>query len=192
MSSFTAIRAVSSSIGALLRRYITESDDGDVGGVPISRLSPRELREREGDVVSVWLYQVVRNAETLNHPPRRISRDTRERHPLPVNIHFLVTPLADSSEMEHALLGRVLQVFNDHSVLEGPLLTDDLAADGVSLRLSLQPMTLEELTAVWDALREPYQLSVAYVVQVVEIDSLREPLRVPPVLDAESNVGAIG
>ena len=50
-----------------------------------------------------------------------------------------------------------------------------------SFRLSLEPHSLEELTRVWDALKEPYQLSVSYHVQVVEIDSDREPLEVAPV-----------
>jgi hypothetical protein len=34
-------------------------------------------------------------------------------------------------------------------------------------------LTLEELTRIWEALREPYRLSVAYQVRVTHIDSER-------------------
>ena len=46
--------------------------------------------------------------------------------------------------------------------------------------------TLEELTRVWTALQESYQLSVAYCVQVALINSEREPERVAPVVLRES------
>ena len=38
------------------------------------------------------------------------------------------------------------------------------------LKIVLAPLTLGELTAIWDALREPYQLSVAYQVRTARLD----------------------
>jgi len=35
------------------------------------------------------------------------------------------------------------------------------------LRVTLEALSLEDLSLVWDALSEPYQLSVSYVVQPV-------------------------
>jgi hypothetical protein len=37
----------------------------------------------------------------------------------------------------------------------------------------LARLTLEELTRVWEALREPYRLSVGYIVRVTRVESLR-------------------
>jgi hypothetical protein len=42
------------------------------------------------------------------------------------------------------------------------------------------------LSLVWEALSEPYQLSVTYLVQVVKIDSDREPEKVRPVLERDA------
>ena len=76
----------------------------------------------------------------------------------------------------------MLQVFNDHAILRGSDLQESLRGTTVQLRLSLETLSLEELTRVWDALNEPYQLSVCYQVQVVTIESALEPVLAPPVL----------
>jgi hypothetical protein len=51
-----------------------------------------------------------------------------------------------------------------------------------SLSLHLEPHTLEELTRIWHALQEPYELSATYVVQYVPIISRREVLEGAAVL----------
>jgi len=79
----------------------------------------------------------------------------------------------------------VLQTLNDHAILRGAELQDALAGSPEELRLALETLSHEELTRIWTALEEPYQLSVSYVVQVVEIDSDREAVQVPPVLVRE-------
>ena len=38
------------------------------------------------------------------------------------------------------------------------------------LKITLAPLTLGELTAIWEALRQPYELSVAYQVRIARID----------------------
>jgi uncharacterized protein DUF4255 len=36
-------------------------------------------------------------------------------------------------------------------------------------------LSLEELTRIWESLREPYRLSVCYLIRVTRIDSRRTP-----------------
>ncbi len=87
-------------------------------------------------------------------------------------------------------MGRVLQVFHDHATVDGAVLSDSFFGTEVAFRLSFQPLSLEELTRVWDALKEPYQLSVAYLVQFVDIDSARAATNIPFVERAETAIGA--
>ena len=47
----------------------------------------------------------------------------------------------------------------------------------------INPVTLEELTRIWNAFSQPYRLSVCYKVQVVSIDSARAPQQGPPVTE---------
>lgn len=182
MSEFTAIRGVTRTLRSLLMQHITSSSDPELSGVAVHLQSPREMRENNGaQGVSLWLYRVVRNGFTLGKPGRRIEPNQLGVPSLPIDLYFLVTPIAQTSDDEQLLLGKVLQVFHDHPTLRGPLLQDALAGGDEELRLTLEPLTLEELTRVWDALKEPYQLSVSYLVQVVDIDSHREPVEVSPV-----------
>lgn len=187
MSDFTVIRAVTETLKALLEEHITNSSEPQLNGVAIDLRSPKEMREDVGSGVmgargvSLWLYQVSRNADLLNHPPRRVD-DRLERHPIPINLCYLLTPIMNDPLDEQTLLGRALQVFNDHGTVAGATLQGSLAGGSEKLRLNLEPLSLEELTRVWDALKESYQLSVGYLVQAVSIDSDHEPVGVSPVL----------
>ena len=69
-----------------------------------------------------------------------------------------------------------MQVFYDKAIT----LLDEMDFEvAEELRISLMPLTLEELTRIWEALQEPYQLSVCYQVRVVRIESERTLVRKP-------------
>ncbi len=178
MADFPVIRAVSETVRELLRQHITQSQDPGMQNVPIDLRSPRDLRQDSvGRAVSLWLYRVVRNPDMLNHPPPRPAPDQLSRRPLPIDLHYLLTPVANSPADEQLLIGRVLQTMNDHAVLSGTDLRDELEGTDAELRLVLEALNLEELTRVWQALQEPYQLSVSYMVHLVRIDSAHDPVR---------------
>jgi hypothetical protein len=190
MGDFTTIRAVSRTLKTILETQITASAEPDLGGVAIFLDSPREIVQAgTTPAVSLWLYHLARNPELANAPERRATFDTVAPAYLPIDLRYLVTPIADDTASEHALMGRVLQVFHDHAKVDGLALTDSLSGKPDALRVSLEPLSLEELTRVWDALKEPYQLSVAYLVQVVRIESARGPRRAPPVIVRDLEIG---
>jgi hypothetical protein len=97
--------------------------------------------------------------------------------PLALNLHYLVTPFANfgagdsaSRDEDHMVLGKVLQIFYDNAII---VLRDTLNNIAEELRIVFVRLTLEELTRIWEALREPYRLSICYRVQVTRIDSNR-------------------
>jgi hypothetical protein len=187
MGGYAVIRSVTETLESLLQQNITSSTDPELHGVGIDLRSPKEMREdNDAKGISLWLYRVVRDGHTLNRPAERPAPNRVERQPLPVNLYYLVTPIASSPDDEQLLLGKVLQLFNDTPVLRGAVLTEELRDSAEELRLTLELLSLEELTRVWDALKEPYQLSVSYLVQLVEIESAREPLEVSPVAVEEA------
>ena len=83
------------------------------------------------------------------------------------------------------MLGKVLQTFHDHPVVRGVDLQGSLEGTAVELRVTLETLSLEEITRIWTALNAEsgYQLSVSYEVQVVEIESARETEEVVPVME---------
>jgi hypothetical protein len=188
MSEFTSIRAVSRTLKSLLSAQITDSAEPQLAGVPIDLRSPKEMREAEvSPGVSLWLYRVTRNGFLLNRPPERAAANQLLPAPFPLDLYYLVTPLSTDPEARQALLGRVVQVLNDAAVLRGSDLRDSLAGSAAELRLSMETLSLEELTRIWDALQEPYDLSVTYLVQVIAIDTDREAAQVSPVMVKETD-----
>ncbi|HTS26568.1 MAG TPA: DUF4255 domain-containing protein [Bryobacteraceae bacterium] len=187
MSDYPVISAVSSTLKELLNANITLSSDSQLNGVPISLLSPKEMQEAGQNIgVSVWLYKISKMPEMLNEPPERKGPNQIARAPLPVLLHYLITPISDDPLNKHTLMGKVLQVFNDHAILRGSLLQGILQGTAEQLRITLEGHTLEELSLVWEALKDPYQLSVTYLVQVVKIDSDRELVKASPVLERDT------
>ena len=92
----------------------------------------------------------------------------------------------------HELLGKAMSTLHDHSVL-GPRRhpqrarprrcpRSDLDRQLERIRITLQPLTLEEISKLWTGFATQYRLSAAYEVAVALIESTR-PARTPlPVL----------
>jgi hypothetical protein len=190
---YTALRATSQTVAEYLRQRL-ESDtnlgeffNAGLGGTKVVSLNtPQEMTDNGAQGLSVWLYRVMRDEQRLNLPPERIGPNRVRRRPLPVRLHYLITPIIStdqqtSPETEQAILGKVLQAFHDYPKLRGTHLQDDLEGTTVELNIRLEPMSLEEVTRVWDALDRSYQLSVSYEVSVVYIQSEREADDVAPV-----------
>lgn len=183
MSDYTAIEAVSSTLQDALRQHITLSGEPQLNGVPVDLRSPKDLQTANvTSAVSLWLYRVTRDPDLLNDPPRRIGPNEYLRQALPLHLYYLITPLSVDVGDRHVLLGRAVQVLHDLSIARGADLKGVLQGSGEELRVVLEPLTVEDLTRIWNALQESYQLSVSYVVQVVKIDSDREHIKTTPVL----------
>ena len=72
---------------------------------------------------------------------------------------------------------------NDHSILRGADLQGILQGTPDQLRVVLETLSLEDMSLVWDALSEPYQLSVSYMIQLASIDSAEQPVNISTVLE---------
>jgi len=182
VSDFRVIRAVSETMKSMLEQTITNSAEPDLKTIPVNLHSPKEMRQDGKSGISLWLYRVMRDSELLNTMPDRTDAGRVRRPGLPIHLYYLVTPLVQNPEDRHTLLGRILQTFNDHAVLRGADLTGTLKNSTEQLRVTLETLTLEELTRIWVSLSETYDVSVTYEVQVVTIDSDLEDIEAPPVV----------
>jgi hypothetical protein len=190
MSEFTALREASLTVAERLRAtFLADAQINPLfgaGGHVVSLRTPKEMRTVQPNQVglSVWLYMVEGNEFLHNRPPERIDPFHTRRAPLPVNLHYLMTPITNDPATEQLILGKVLQALHDDAFFlpapARPELRDEL-------RISLERVDLESITRVWSALDEPYQLSVSYIVQVVNIESGLEPVNGAPVLQKLSD-----
>jgi hypothetical protein len=195
---YTALRATSRTLAKFLETKFQADPllSGFFGGgMVVSLNTPQEMNEKPAEGLSVWLYRVIRDEQRLNDPPVRLSPTELQPPPLPLRLHYLVTPVTSERfgdpETEQIILGKVLQVFYSHPILRGIDLQAEFSGTEVELRMRLEPMSLEEITRVWDALEGSYQLSVSYEVSVVNITPELEPERVAPVEIAMPEYGLI-
>jgi Pvc16 N-terminal domain len=195
---YTALRATSRTLAKFLETKFQADPllSGFFGGgMVVSLNTPEEMNEKPAEGLSVWLYRVIRDENRLNDPSVRLSPTELQPPPLPLRLHYLVTPVTSESfgdpETEQIILGKVLQVFYSHPILRGIDLQAEFSGTEVELRMRLEPMSLEEITRVWDALEGSYQLSVSYEVSVVNITPELEPERVARVEIAMPEYGLI-
>lgn len=167
-----------------------------VRGMQVRLNTPFEMTENDQEGVSIWLYRIVRDDQRLNDPPYRPTPFTLKRPPLPVRLHYLVTPITNRTnlgdpETEQYLMGKVLQIFHTKARLRGADLKEELTGTDSELNVRLESLTLDEMSRVWEALDGSYQLSISYEVSVVEIASATEPEGVTPVTTVLPEVGII-
>ncbi|WP_167854707.1 DUF4255 domain-containing protein [Mangrovimicrobium sediminis] len=203
--SYRAINATTVTLLDLLTsRFVADPllrpffDSGAGGSMVLSARTPQEMADSNEAGLSVWLYRIARDPELLNQPPRRVAADAYEYRPLPLRLHYLMTPVVNDPEvsgndpgMEQFIIGKVLQSLHDTPVLHGALLGGDLAGSGSRLTVRLEPMDLEEITRVWDAMESSYQLCISYEVSLVLIASNQAAEHLGPVLSVEPEYGVI-
>ncbi len=191
MSDFRVIEQVSLTLRTLLFEGL--SGEGDVSEdftaeANISLASPAEILDEAGDadipvLASLYLYQVSPNPHVKNHPLIQTGAGEQRYPPLALDLFYLLTPMSGSPTDDQVILARGLQIFEANATISAPFLDSTLQPSSPSLRLVINPVSLEELTRIWNAFNQPYHLSVCYKAQFVAIDSARQPESGAPVVE---------
>ena len=162
---------------------------GGGGSRVVSINSPYEMRdEMKQEGLSVWLYRIYRDEMRVNLPDERLPGNLLKRPPLPLRLHYLMTPVTfkgaggGAPDIEQKIMGRVLQALHTKPVLRGAdLAFTDLEGGGAELHVRLEALALDELSRVWEALEGSFQLAISYEVTVVNVDADLQPDRISPV-----------
>lgn len=155
--------------------------------------------------LTLFLYKVLenaylKNAESLTHETDVISGILIQKQaPLTVDLYYLLTAhsFGTNGVLEaHKALSRAMRVFYDNGILRGSLLHTLDATTGLTdksvLRVTLNPITMEDMTRIWSVFPDtPYEISVTYLVTPVEIESARQ-LGTAPVVDQIHEQGQRG
>lgn len=199
MSTFLAIGGVSATLQALLRDRM-ELPAGMARGdfqVTVSLPQPGDAEEPENPRVNLFLYRVMENPALKNQEIPGQGHPSEYGHPpLSLVLHYLLTAYGATAEngsvnetRAHFLLGSAMRVLHDHPVITESLATiqppggrtilhESLRGEFEQVKVTLDPISLEDLSKVWTALTRPFHLSAVYTMSVVQIESRR--LRVLP------------
>jgi hypothetical protein len=151
--------------------------------------------------VNIYLYRVLESPFTKNQPWRGDRQTPPSNQPaLGLQLFYLMTPLGtkpDDNSFElgddgHTMLGAGMLTLQEYPVLNDVHIpptstTPGFDADVVlpaflrnsyeKIKFILAPVGLEELSKIWATINQPYRLSVAYEVSLVELT----PTPPPPV-----------
>ena len=184
MSNSLAIAATTATLRSLLMR----------GGLNVSVKPIDAANKDSGNRVNLCLYQTTINGAWRNQDlPNKVKTGETGQPLLPLCLYYLVTAYGESDDETKAqqVLGKAMNLLHDHPLLgadeikkatETNVEGSDLHEQLERIRITPQPLSLEEISKLWAAFQASYRLSTAYEVSVVLIESTR-PSRTPlPVL----------
>ena len=178
MSASTAI----SMVGESLKEFL-EGEMQLVPSVDVTLLAPDE--SQANGRVNLFLYKVQESPYQRNMDWQVSPDDASQLRPPPLtlNLFYLMTPYAHNdphtgNTNTHAILGEAMRVLHEIPVVPDTYLVTGL--DGAREQIKVMPgvLDMEELTKIWSTFSQPFRLSVAYEVSVIQIDQSDDSNRI--------------
>ena len=109
-------------------------------------------------------------------PPRLAQDGRRSRPSMPIDFHFLMIAWARDAFKQQRFLGWAMRTLEDNSILHASLLNQygpekDTFNDRECVDVILESLSIQDLYAIWDVTKPNIQLSAAYLVRMLSIDS---------------------
>lgn len=205
MSNPLAIAAVTRTLRTLIDNAVKEAVPGNIPNdvqptnqIQVTTLPLDKARDNNGTTnqVNLFLYHTVLDAAWRNQDlPRQARPGEMSQPPLALNLHYLITAYGqDNNELiGQFLLGRAMRVLHDHALLMPVEISDALAASELHdqverVRITPQPLSLEEMSKLWTTFQTQYRISAAYEVSVVLIEGTQRKRTPLPVRAANIHV----
>lgn len=211
MSNALAIASVTRLLKDLLNDTLVNGDiSGDVGSdVIVTALPPdrvlARMRDESPSQLNLYLHRITPNAamSTGDLPTRDARGGIVHRPRLALDLHYLLTAYSPQELHGEILLGYAMEMFHEMPVLARDMVRAALVggvngsilppafhnsdpaqlADQLELiKITQQPLSMDDMSKLWTAFQTNYRTTVAYTVSVVLIER-DQPLRAPlPVL----------
>ncbi|HEY1426210.1 MAG TPA: DUF4255 domain-containing protein [Caulobacteraceae bacterium] len=186
MSNSQAIAAVTATLQSILQNGVVSEQDLNDTHVTILPLDKARAANTNNQL-NLFLYLVARNPAWVNADmPRQVQPGETAVPPLPLNLYYLLTAFGRDDDVAqpfgHELLGKAMSILHDYPVLSGADIRaatasltppSDLDQQIERVRLTFQPLTIDELSKLWTGFGMQYRLSAAYEVAVTLIESTR-------------------
>ncbi len=168
MSNYQAIHNIESAIEDFLENDdILKSSELELS---VSFEPPPRVIPTNGNNVYFFLYQIVENVHMKNEEMLRMDNAHLQYPPMSLDLYYLLILYGPGRNL---VLGRIMQIFHDHSIMKGAEL--NLDNEDEEIKIIFNTISLDDLTKIWSAFKETgYALSVSYLITPVRIDSTRE------------------
>jgi hypothetical protein len=215
MSNHLGVATATAVLRRLLSEAVAAGVPGGVDSATVTTLRPHALAGTDAGArgVNLYLYRLVPNgaAWAVELPARRADGSLAARPAQAVDLHYLLTFSGDDATLEpQRLLGQVVTALAVQPILTRAAVAEtvreehdrdpqtwlqhtDLGEGAEMVRLSMVPLTVEDLTRLWSGLAQgPYRLSLAYQATVVVLEGLVKPVPVEPVREPQLRVVPFG
>jgi hypothetical protein len=192
MATHQAIAAAGAAIRGLIReRYPRD----EFGTLVVECYHARELdKGLSSDGFAILMWRVAINAQRRARGPRTDLFGRRFKPSLPIDLSFLVVPVASAAEKQLRMLGWVMRAIEDAGRLTAAQLNHYLAEDSIfapdeEVDLVCDPLTVADQLTLWDRLRK-HPLSANYLMRMVLLDSAETVDEAGIVLERAFEAGA--
>jgi len=195
MSNSLAVAAVTTTLQSILTALTIL--DPDLTDTTVTILPLDKARgANTANQINLFLYQILPNASWRNMDiPTQVKSGELGNPPLALNLYYLLTAFGRADDATqafgHELLGKAMSILYDNSILSAQeiqnataaaLSRSDLDRQVERVRITLQPLSVDDISKLWTGFATQYRLSVAYEVRVMLIES-NQPVSTPlPVL----------
>jgi hypothetical protein len=194
LANFLALSSVTATIS-----YILEEVNKDVSGIKITT-KPLDALEFQNPTngLNILLYHIIpsANIDSIDPLMKDSSGNISSNPVLGLDLHYLITASASENNdiVAQQILASAMRILNEHPVLprdtirkatrgkEG-LESSDLADQLDDIELSIEHLSMEDLSKIWSAFPETnFRPSVGYHVRVVLLES--KMVGPPPIIRA--------
>ncbi len=189
MSNPTAITAVTATLRNLLTAGALQ--DPELNDTTFSTVPPDQARDgNTNNQLNIFLYRTTINTAFSNMSiPGQVKPGETGVPPLSLVLHYLITAYGrDNNDLfGHRLMGRSMSLLHDHPLLgrdeiQSALTDTDLQNQIERIRITLDDMSLDDMSKLWTSFQTQYRLSASYQASVVLIESSRNVRAPLPVL----------
>ncbi len=212
MSTALGLGAVTAVLRDLLTNGVIDHDlVTSVGDVNVTALPPDRIDDASPNPTSqlnLFLYAVSPNPGWRNAtlPARTPNGNRASPDPLALDLHYLLTAYGARDFHAEILLGYAMQLLHENPILTrdsirqalappSPVSTggglpptlqalsgSELADQFEQIRITPEPISLDEMSRLWAGIQSHYRLSTAYLATAVLIERRRSYRSAPPVV----------
>ncbi len=179
MAQYNARRAVGESVLELMREACPVADL-QLNPAPafelasLGSLTEGQAPPADGCYLILWRRGIGRSPRNL--PPRR-ARDGRLYKPsLPVDLYFLMLPVASRPDKQTQMLGWALTFLHQLPALSGEVInrytkgSPAIFQPEESVELIADPLSTVDYLSLWDRVKSGFQAGMTYVARMVLLD----------------------
>lgn len=179
MAHYAAIRAVGESVLALMREACPVTDL-QLGATPRFELAlPGSLTEGQAapaEGFHLILWRVGIGSSPRNLPPRRAVDGQLDKPSLPLDLYFLLLPIAATADKQTQMLGWALAFLHQMPALSGEVINRHTTGSAAIFRadetveLIADPLGTADYLALWDRVKGSPHVGMTYVARMVRLD----------------------